>query len=105
MLPPARTAASPGVPPRVFRRRISPSSSARMASPTTAPSMSLAGKIHRAGLADHHYLDLARVLELALDLPGDLLGELARLAVVDRIRRHHDAQIGRASCRERGGHA
>src|SRR5438552_10286789 len=63
-----------------------------MASPTALPSMSLAGKIHRAGLADHHHLDLAGVLQLALDLAGDLLGQLARLAVVDRVRGHHHAQ-------------
>src|SRR5213596_744781 len=64
-----------------------------MASPTAVPSMSLAGKIHRAGLADHHHLDLAGVLELALDLARDLLGQLARLAVVDRVRSHDDAHL------------
>src|SRR2546422_2752801 len=85
-LSPTRTAARPGVIPRERSRSISPWSSARMASPTAVPSMSLAGKIHRAGLADHHHLDLAGVLQLALDLAGDLLGQLARLAVVDRVR-------------------
>src|SRR5712692_7713774 len=55
-----------------------------MACPTAVPSMSLAGKIHRARLADDDDLDLPRVLEVAFDLAGDLLGELARLAVVDR---------------------
>src|SRR2546422_8433845 len=39
----------------------------------------------------HHHLDLAGVLQLALDLAGDLLGQLARLAVVDRVRGHHHA--------------
>src|SRR2546422_10769656 len=104
-LSPTRTAASPGVIPREPSRRISPWSSARMASPTAAPSMSLAGKIHRASLADHHHLDLAGVLELALDLPGDLLGELARLAVVDRTRRHHDAHLPARLDREHFLHA
>src|SRR2546427_8712883 len=68
-------------------------SSVRIASPTAAPSMILAGKIHRAGLADHHDLDLAGVLQLPLDLPGDLLGQLARLAVVDGGRRDDDAHL------------
>src|SRR2546422_3429704 len=65
-------------------------SSVRIASPTAAPSMILAGKIHRAGLADHHDLDLAGVLQLPLDLPGDLLGQLAGLAVVNGGRRDDD---------------
>src|SRR5882724_4063565 len=92
-LSPTRTAASPGVIPLERSRRISPWSSARMVSPTAVPSMSLAGKIHRAGLADHHHLDLSGVLELALDLAGDLLGEHARLPVVDRVRGHHHAYL------------
>src|SRR2546427_3925427 len=68
-------------------------SSVRIVSPTAAPSMILAGKIHRAGLADHHDLDLAGVLQLPLDLRGDLLGQLARLAVVDGGRRDDDAPL------------
>src|SRR5256885_6077141 len=92
-LSPTRTAARPGVIPRERSRSISPWSSARRASPTAVPSMSLAGKIHRAGLADHHHLDLAGGLQLALDLAGDLLGQLTRLAVVDRVRGHHHAHL------------
>src|SRR5881409_3481199 len=104
-LSPTRTAASPGVIPRERSLRISPWSSVRIASPTAAPSMSLAGKIHRAGLADHHHLDLAGVLELALDLAGDLLGQLARLAVVDRVRGHHHAHLPTRLNREHFFHA
>src|SRR3989454_542209 len=104
-LSPTRTAARPGVIPRERSRRISPRSSARIASPTAAPSMSLAGKIHRAGLADHHHLDLAGVLELALDLARDLLGKLARLAVVDRVRGHHNAHFPARLDREHLFHA
>src|SRR5712692_11923812 len=92
-LSPTRTAASPGVIPSARSRRISPWRSARMASPTAVPSMSLAGKIHRAGLADHHDLDLAGILQLPLDLAGDLLGELARPAVVDGVRRDHHPHL------------
>src|SRR5438552_10537694 len=102
---PTSSAASPGVIPRERSLRISPWSSARIASPTAAPSMSLAGKIHRAGLADHHHLDLAGVLELALDLAGDLLRELARLAVVDRVRGHHHAHFPARLDREHLFHA
>src|SRR3989454_4577728 len=104
-LSPTRTAARPGVIPRERSRSISPWSSARMASPTALPSMSLAGKIHRAGLADHHHLDLAGVLQLALDLAGDLLGQLARLAVVDRVRGHHHAHLPTRLNREHLFHA
>src|SRR6266705_2539233 len=92
-LSPTSTAASPGVTPRARSARISPWSSARIASPTAVPSMILAGKIHRAGLADHHDLDLTGILELPLDLAGDLLGELTRPAVVDRVRGDHDAHL------------
>src|SRR3989449_766742 len=57
------------------------------------PSISLAGKIHRARFADHDDLDLAGILQLALDAAGELVGQLGRLAVVDRRRRHHDAPL------------
>src|SRR5205814_2431583 len=80
-LSPTRTAARPGVTPRAASARSSPSSSPRIARPTAVPSMSLAGKVHRAGLADDDDLDLSRVLQLALDLARDQVGELAGLAV------------------------
>src|SRR2546425_11512613 len=102
-LSPTRTAASPGVIPSARSRRIPPWTSARMVSPTAVPSMSLAGKIHRAGLADHHHLDLSGVLELALDLAADLLGEHARLAVVDRVRGPHPAYLPPRLDRKRQG--
>src|SRR5438876_571439 len=79
--------------PRAARVRISPWSSARIAPPTAVPSISLAGKVHRTRLADDHDFDLPRVLELALDLARDQLGELARLAVVDRVGRHDHAHL------------
>src|SRR5260370_8323670 len=81
---PTSTAARPGVTPAAASARSSPWSAARMACPTAVPSMSLAGKIHRARLADDDDLDLPRVLEVAFDLAADLLGELPRLAVVSR---------------------
>src|SRR5437773_1495320 len=90
---PTDTAASPGITPLALSSRISPWSSARIASPMVWPSISLAGKIHRPGLADDDHLDLARVLELALDLAGDLIRQLARLGVVDGVRGYDDAHL------------
>src|SRR5438445_12837365 len=90
---PTSTAARPAAPPRSLSAPISRCNSVRIASPTAAPSMILAGKIHRAGLADHHDLDLPGVLQLPLDLAGDLLRELARLAVVDGVGRDHDPDL------------
>src|SRR5207249_103150 len=88
---PTSTAASPGVTPRRFRSRISPWSSPRIALPMAVPSMSLAGKIHRARLADDDDLDLAGILQLALDLAGDLVVQLGRRAVV--LVREHLADV------------
>src|SRR5207253_4411721 len=68
-------------------------SSPRIASPMAVPSMSLAGKIHRARLADDDDLDLAGILQLALDLAGDLVGQLGRPAVVDGVGRHDDPHL------------
>src|SRR5260370_8953295 len=92
-LSPTSTAGRPGVTPAAASARSSPWSAARMACPTAVPSMSLAGKVHRARLADDDDLDLSRVLEVAFDLAGDLLGELARLAVVDRGGRDDDPHL------------
>src|SRR5205085_386876 len=82
-------AARPGVTPRLARARSTPASSARIARPGAVPSISLPGKVHRAGLADADDLELPGLLQLTLDLARDLVGELAGLAVVDRAGRHH----------------
>src|SRR5256886_9876172 len=92
-LSPTRTAASPGVTPRSRRARMSVCSSARSRLPTAVPSINLAGKTHRARLANHHDLDLPGVLQLALDPAGDLIRQLAGLAVVDRGRGHDHADL------------
>src|SRR6266480_200659 len=92
-LSPTRTAASPGVTPRSRRARISVCSSARSRLPTAVPSINLAGKTHRARLANHHDLDLTRVLQLALDPAGNLIRQLAGLAVIDRGRGHDHAHL------------
>ena len=41
------------------------------------------GVVHRPRLADHHHLDLPRILQLVLDPPRDRLGERRRARVVD----------------------
>src|SRR5438132_6057747 len=92
-LSPTSTAASPGVTPRSRSPRISVCSSARSRSPMAVPSISLAGKAHRAGFANHHDLDLTGVLQLALDPAGDLIRQLAGLAVVHRGWGHDHADF------------
>src|SRR6476661_989226 len=44
-------------------------------------------------LPDHRHLDLARVLELLLDLAGDLVAEQDRAVVVERARHDHHADL------------
>ena len=44
-------------------------------------------------LTNHRHLDLARVLELVLDLPRDLVREQDRLVVVDLGRLDDDANL------------
>src|SRR5512138_1067183 len=53
----------------------------------------LARVFHGARLADHHDLDLAGVLQLALDAAGDVAGELGGPRVVHVLRLHHDAHL------------
>src|SRR2546429_8064112 len=79
--------------PRSRRARISACSSARSRSPMAVPSISLAGKAHRARFANHHDLDLTGVLQLALDPAGDLIRQLTGLAVVDGGRGHDHADL------------
>jgi hypothetical protein len=45
------------------------------------------------GSPDHRHLDLARVLELLLDLAGDLVREQRQRVVVDRAGRDHDPDL------------
>src|SRR5207249_4611283 len=50
-------------------------------------------ELDRARLPDHGHLDLARVLELALDLAGDLMRQEHRCVVVDLARLYDDADL------------
>src|SRR5436190_14455158 len=49
--------------------------------------------LDRARLPDDGHLDLARELELLLDLARDLVREQRRGVVVELARRHHDADL------------
>src|SRR5215217_648324 len=51
------------------------------------------GEIHRPGLPDHHHFDLARILQLALDFPGNRIGELRGSTVVDPIGGDHHPDL------------
>src|SRR5437879_11940729 len=79
--------------PRSRRARIGSCSSARSRSPMAVPSISLAGKAHRARFANHHDLDLTGILQLALDPAGDLIRQLTGLSVVDGGRGHDHAYL------------
>src|SRR5882672_9315268 len=49
--------------------------------------------LDRAGLADHHDLDVAGVLHLGLDALGDVLRQLVRVEVRDDVGPRHHAQL------------
>src|SRR5215211_8652013 len=51
------------------------------------------GEVDRARFADHRHLDLSRVLEVALDLAGDLVREQHGSVVVDLLRLHEHADL------------
>src|SRR5512143_2003153 len=92
---PTSPAASPGVTPWALRAAISAASSVSIAWPMAFPSMSfaLACKVHRPCLPDDDDLDLPRILQLPLDLAGDLLGQPRGLGVVHRPRGDDDAHF------------
>src|SRR5690349_24577950 len=53
----------------------------------------LSSVVGRARLPDDGDLDLARVLELLLDLAGDLVAQQDRAVVVERVRGDHDPDL------------
>jgi hypothetical protein len=57
-------------------------------------------EIYRPGFADEHDLDLPRVLELLLEAPRDLLGDLGHLFVGDLVRLDHDPHLAPCLNRE-----
>ena len=50
-------------------------------------------ELNRAALADHRHLDLTRILELGLDLAGDLVRKQVGPVVVDLGRPDDDADL------------
>src|SRR5207237_1050182 len=60
--------------------------------PPSAPASSFR-ELDSARLADHGHLDLTGVLELVLDLAGDLVGEQHRRVVVDLLRLDDDTDL------------
>src|SRR3954451_17306424 len=59
----------------------------------TAFTLALLRVLDRARLPDDGDLDLARELELLLDLAGDLVREQGGAVVVELTRRNHDADL------------
>src|SRR5215213_5103236 len=55
--------------------------------------MTLPSVVRRPRLADHRHLDLPGILELLLDLAGDLVREEHRAVVVQRPRLDHHADL------------
>src|SRR5215203_6978210 len=55
--------------------------------------MALTSVVSRARLPDHGDLDLAGVLELLLDLAGDLVRQQDGAVVVEIARQHHHADL------------
>src|SRR3954447_7725823 len=55
--------------------------------------MASSSVVGRPRLPDDGHLDLTRVLELLLDLAGDLVREEHRPVVVERARHDHDADL------------
>src|SRR5258706_1554418 len=82
----------------IFRRSIVFSraslSARRPGFPTTSPTKRmLTGIFHGASLTDHRHLDLARILELRLDLFRHVFRHPERLVVGDLRRLHDDPKL------------
>src|SRR4029077_20464674 len=92
-LSPTSITARPGVMPFFLSAAISVPSPARIAAPIAFPSISLAGNADRPCYADHYDLDLPRVLQLALDLARDFVGEPRGGGIVHRFGGHHHAHF------------
>src|SRR5688572_31113392 len=90
---PTGMTASPGVVPRDFSAAASRATRSRTLRAIATPSISSAGKVHRARLANQHDLYLPRVLKLGLDAPGDLIGQGRHSDIVDVFGCHHDANL------------
>src|SRR5688572_20778635 len=97
---PTRMTASPGVVPRDFSAAASRATRSRTLRAIATPSISSAGKVHRARLANQHDLYLPRVLKLGLDAPGDLIAERRHAVLLDVVGRDDDAHLAARLDRE-----
>src|SRR5438067_7971902 len=108
---PTSTTVRPGVTPHFFSSATSRATRSRTPRATAAPSMRRASvsmsacKVHRPRLANHHDLDLSRILQLGLDTPRDLLAQGGHAHVVHLLRRHDDAHLAPRLNREHAVHA
>src|SRR6266545_2968252 len=90
---PTRMTASPGVTPRDLRAAASRATRSRTLRAIATPSISSAGKVHRACLANQHDLDLPRVLQLSLDATRNLVTERRHSRLLNVIRCDYDAHF------------
>src|SRR5688500_7546593 len=98
---PTRMTASPGVTPRDFSAAVSRATRSRTLRAIATPSISSAGKVHRACLANQHDLYLPRILQLRLDAPGDLIAERRHAVLLDVVGRDDDAHLApRLDCKD-----
>src|SRR5688500_13599753 len=98
---PTRMTASPGVMPRDVSAAVSRATRSRTPRAIATPSISSAGKVHRACLANQHDLDLPGILKLGLDAPGDLIAERRHAVLLDVVGRDDDAHLApRLNCED-----
>src|SRR5215217_1031087 len=90
---PTSTTAKPGRMPRSVSNAVSRAASSLIERAIATPSMSSAGKVHRACLADEHDLDLSGILKLGLDTACDLFAQCRHARIIDVIRRYYDANF------------
>src|SRR5260370_14916316 len=79
--------------PLVLSSTIRGINSARSSRPMAVPSISLACKTDRPCFANHHHLDLSRILQLALDPAGDLFRQFPGPDIIHGLRKHHNSYL------------
>src|SRR5687767_10312577 len=90
---PTRTTARPGRTPRSTSSAVLSAASRRIERAIATPSMSSAGKIHRACLADQDHLDLSGILKLRLDAARNFFAQRGHPRIVDVVRSDYHAHL------------
>src|SRR5688572_3709112 len=90
---PTRMTASPGVMPRDLSAAVSRATRSRTPRAIPTPSISSAGKVHRASLTNQHDLYLTGILQLGLDATGDLVAQRRHTVLLDVVGRDDDAHL------------